>query len=173
MKRLILALTFFSIPLMSMGQAAPKADDPFKALTFLEQNWEANTNGYGGVKSVGTYTFRPELGGHILARRATSDVTCKGPDSFDCAHGDMLYLYQDAPGQPLKAIYFDNEGHVIHYNVSVPIANKVEFLSEAGPGPQFRLTYELIGPLLTGKFQSRMPGQTEWTSYLEWSGPKH
>jgi hypothetical protein len=85
----------------------------------------------------------------------------------------MLYIYQDAPGQPLKAIYFDNEGHVIHYNVSVPIANKVEFLSEAGPGPQFRLTYELIGPLMTGKFQSRMPGQTEWKSYLEWSGPKH
>jgi hypothetical protein len=35
-----------------------------------------------------------------------------------------------------------------------------------------RTTYELIGPLMTGKFQSRMPGQTEWKSYLEWSGIK-
>jgi hypothetical protein len=173
MKPLILALTFFGLPLLATGQAAPKPEDPFKALNFLEQNWEANTNGYGGVKSVGNYTFRPELGGHILARRATSDVACKGPDSFDCEHGDMLYIYQDAPGQPLKAIYFDNEGHVIHYNVSVPASTKVEFLSEASQGPQFRLTYELIGPLMTGKFQSRMPGQTEWKSYLEWSGPKH
>ena len=85
----------------------------------------------------------------------------------------MLYVYEDAPGQALKAIYFDNEGHVIHYNVSTPAAGKVEFLSEASQGPQFRLTYELIGPLMTGKFQMRMPGQTEWKSYLEWSGTKH
>ena len=85
----------------------------------------------------------------------------------------MLYVYAEAPGQTLKAIYFDNEGHVIHYNVSTPTASKVEFLSEASQGPQFRLTYELIGPLMTGKFQTRMPGQTEWKSYLEWGGIKH
>jgi len=175
-KRIILALAIFALPRLTLGQtpgqAAP-APDPFKALSFLEQNWEANTNGYGGVKSTGTYTFRPELGGHILARRPTGGVACKGPDSYDCEHGDMLYIYQDTPGQPLKAIYFDNEGHVIHYNVSVPAPTKVEFLSEAAQGPQFRLTYELIGPLMTGKFQMRMPAQTEWKSYMEWSGMKH
>jgi hypothetical protein len=171
MKLIVIAL-FLALPLMQAGQPAPSTD-PFKTLSFLEQNWEANTNGSGGVKSVGTYTFRRELGGHILARRTTSDVACKGPADFDCGHGDMLYVYAEAPGQTLKAIYFDNEGHVIHYNVSTPTASKVEFLSEASQGPQFRLTYELIGPLMTGKFQTRMPGQTEWKSYLEWSGIKH
>jgi hypothetical protein len=171
MKRLLMAVLIL-LPAMAFGQSGA-APDPFKALSFLEQNWEANTNGYGGVKSTGTYTFRRELGGHILARRSTSDVTCKGPTDFDCGHGDMLYVYQDAPGQPLKAIYFDNEGHVIHYDVTTPGATSVVFLSEADrPGPQFRLSYELKDSVMYGKFQSRMPGQTEWRSYLEWSGAK-
>jgi hypothetical protein len=158
------------------GQSAPApetAPDPFKALSFLEQNWEANTNGFGGIKSVGTYTFRRELGGHVLARRSTSDAACKGPATFDCEHGDLLYVYQEAPGQPLKAIYFDNEGHVIHYDVTTPTATSVVFLSEPSrPGPQFRLTYELKDAQMFGKFQMQMPGQTEWKSYLEWSGGK-
>jgi hypothetical protein len=39
-------------------------------------------------------------------------------------------------------MYFDNEGHVIHYNVSTPDATTVVFLSDAsGAGPQFRLMY--------------------------------
>jgi len=170
-KRFVMTM-LLAIPLAANGQPAP-APDPFKALAFLEQNWEANTQGYGGVKSTGTYTFRRELGGHILARRSTSDAGCKGPAAFDCEHGDMLYVYEEVPGQPLKAIYFDNEGHVIHYDVSVPTATSVVFLSEASrPGPQFRLVYELKGSLLLGKFQGRMPGQSEWKSYLEWSGAK-
>jgi hypothetical protein len=156
------------------GQSAPApAPDPFKALSFLEQNWEANTNGYGGIKSIGTYTFRRELGGHVLARRSTSDVDCKGPATFDCEHGDILYVYEEAPGQPLKAIYFDNEGHVIHYDVTTPTATSVVFLSEPSrPGPKFRLSYELKDAQMFGKFQTQMPGQTEWKSYLEWSGGK-
>jgi hypothetical protein len=82
-------------------------------------------------------------------------------------------VFQNAPGQPLKAIYFDNEGHVIHYDVSTPTPAKVVFLSDTStPGPQFRLTYELKDSVMSGKFQMQMPGQSEWKSYLEWSGPK-
>jgi hypothetical protein len=32
--------------------------------------------------------------------------------------------------------------------------------------------YELKAAVMTGKFQMRMPGQSEWNSYLEWSGGK-
>ena len=63
MKLIVIAL-FLALPLMQAGQPAPSTD-PFKTLSFLEQNWEANTNGSGGVKSVGTYTFRRELGGQF------------------------------------------------------------------------------------------------------------
>ncbi len=143
------------------------------SLTFLEGTWEAKTPATpSGPAASGTYSFRKELSGHILARHGGND-TCKGPADFDCDHHDLLYVFQDAPGQPLKAIYFDNEGHVIHYDVSAPTQTTAVFLSSASaPGPQFRLVYELKDNAMAGKFQMRMPGQPEWKSYLEWSGAK-
>lgn len=149
------------------------ADNPWKPLQFLIGTWEAKTQG-GSAQAAGsgTYTFQPELRNHILARRS-NQAGCKGPAGFDCEHGDLLYVYQDAPGQPYKAIYFDNEGHVIHYDVSTPTPTTAIFLSDVSqPGPQFRLIYELKEATMYGKFQMRMPGQTEFKSYLEWSGPK-
>jgi hypothetical protein len=155
------------------AQIAPKSDDPWTALRFLEGTWDAKTQGQSsGANATGTYTFKKELGGHVLARHSSS-AACKGPPGFDCEHGDLLYIYQDAPGQPLKAIYFDNEGHVIHYSVSTPTPASAIFMSDpSAPGPHFRLMYELKGALMSGKFQMQMPGKTDWASYLEWSGAK-
>ena len=171
MKRLSLAL-LICCSLNLVAQTASPAADPWKPLSFLEGTWEARAQGNGGVTTSGRYTFQRELGGHIMARHSSSDPNCKGPASFDCEHGDLLYVFQDAPGQPLKAIYFDNEGHVIHYDILTPASNSVVFLSEAAPGPHFRLVYELKSSVMTGKFQIQMPGQADWKSYLEWSGPK-
>ena len=161
MKILSALCLFLTLPLLA--QNAPAGSDAFKALEFLQGTWEA--------KASGTYTFKPELGGHIFARHSTSNAGCKGPATFDCEHGDLLYVYEDAPGQPLKAIYFDNEGHVIHYDVSTPDATTAVFVS-SGPGPKFQLVYTLKAGVMAGKFQMQMLGQTEWKSYLEWSGAK-
>jgi len=174
MKMIARILPLLLVALPVTAQSMPSSPtDPWKALSFLQGTWEAKATGGQGISAVGTYTFRSELRDHILARHSTSDAGCQGPASFDCDHGDLLYVYQDAPGQSLKAIYFDNEGHVIHYNVSTPDATTAIFLSDGSqPGPQFRLMYELKGAAMSGKFQMRMPGQTEWKSYLEWSGAK-
>jgi hypothetical protein len=172
MMKKIAAVFLFLLAIPVMRLSAQAGADQWKPLTFLEGTWEAKT-GPGDVQSSGTYTFKPELNGHILARHSTSNAGCKGPATFDCEHGDLLYLYKDAPGQPMKAIYFDNEGHVIHYEVTTPDATTAVFLSDASqPGPQFRLTYELKGAVMTGKFQMHMPGSADWKSYLEWSGGK-
>ena len=153
----------------------PATSDPWKALSFLEGTWEAKTQS-GPAAASGSYTFQLELDKHILARHSTTDPGCKGPATYDCAHSDLLYVYEDAQGQPdkpLKAIYFDNEGHVLHYSVSAPDATTAVFLTDpAAPGPQFKLVYELKGSVMTGKFQMKMPGQADWKSYLEWSGGK-
>ncbi len=146
--------------------------DPWAGLHFLEGTWEARTSGTPGVKASGLYTFQLELNGHIMARHSSSDPDCKGPAEFNCAHGDLLYLYSE-PGAGLKAIYFDNEGHTIHYGVSTPAPGQAVFLSEAAAsGPRFRLTYELKGTVMSGTFQLRMPGASAWQSYLEWVGEK-
>ena len=170
MKTLVLFLLgLLAVPLVA--QAPPAKADPFGALAFLQGSWEAKTSGANGVDSVGVYSFGPELKNHVFARHALSVAGCKGPADFVCQHGYLLYVYQDAPGQPLKAIYMDNEGHVIHYSVSTPEPATAVFLSDASqPGPQFRLVYELKNGVMAGRFQVRMPDGAEWHSYLEWSG---
>jgi len=168
----IFPLALVALPVVAQGTPA-SVTDSWKPLSFLQGSWEAKAIGGQGVSTTGIYTFRSELRGHILARHSTSDPGCKGPASYDCDHSDLLYVYQDATGQPLKAIYFDNEGHVIHYNVSTPDATTAIFLSDdSQPGPQFRLIYELKGAVMWGKFQMHVPGQNEWKSYLEWRGTK-
>jgi hypothetical protein len=168
MKNFIAAVLFFVGGLPAQNPSAP-----WKPFEFLIGTWEAKTiGGSAGAASAGTYTFQTELKDHVLARHS-SNSGCKGPADFDCLHGDLLYVYQDAPGQSYKAIYFDNEGHVIHYEVSIPAPATVVFLSDrAQAGPQYRLSYELKGATMYGKFQMRVPGATEFKSYLEWTGKK-
>ena len=147
--------------------------DQWQALKFLEGTWEAKTQQAASkISASGSYTFREDLDGHILARH-TNTNKCKGPVDYDCDHSDLLYVYEDNAGQRLKAIYFDNEGHVIHYSVSSPAPSSAVFLSDpTSSGPQFRLMYQLKGVVMEGKFQMRMPGKAEWTSYLDWNGAK-
>jgi hypothetical protein len=160
----VVALSLLSIACLS----AQPDSSPLKPLAFLEGTWGAKTE--LGATSSGTYTFAKELAGHILARHSVP-ANCNGPAGFNCDHTDLLFIYPD--GESLKAIYFDNEGHVIHYTVSTPSPTTAVFLSDpSAPGPQFRLVYERKDAVMSGKFQMRMPGQTEWKSYLEWSGPK-
>ena len=171
MKVLCSLLALALMPALAQTTAPPAASS-WASLEFLNGTWTAVAQGDAGAISSGTYTFRLELNRHVLARYSTKDAGCRGPSSFDCEHGDMLYVYEEAPGRKLKAIYFDNEGHVIHYDVTTPTPATAIFLSEPAPGPRFRLEYELKGSIMNGKFQVQIPGQSDWKSYLEWSGPK-
>jgi hypothetical protein len=168
----LLALQGFSASILA--QTPPP--DRWQALNFLLGTWAANVQGgSAGASSNGLYAFELELKRHVLARVYAGPVNCVAPVSqtFDCQHSDLLYIYQEGDGQPFKAIYLDNEGHVIHYDVSTPDATTAVFLSAASAtGPQFRLIYQRKNSTMSGKFQMRMPGQTDWKSYLEWSGEK-
>ena len=164
-----------ALSLLAGGETVSAEVDPWNAVSFLQGTWGAEIRGgAAGARGMSTYTFKAELKHHVISRTSAAPATCKGPEDFDCGHSDLLYIYQEGADQPLKAIYFDNEGHVIHYDVSTPQPSTAIFISEASAsGPQFRLMYQLRNAIMSGEFQMRMPGQTEWKSYLEWSGPKH
>lgn len=169
--RTVMAAVSLMIPLGALAQSAP-SKDAFQRLAFLQGTWEAKTEVPAGVNSNGKYSFALELKNHVMARHTVSVESCKGPDSYDCEHSDLLYIYPEGD-VTLHAIYFDNEGHVIKYDVSTPGPATAVFLSDSSqPGPQFRLVYERKADTMFGKFQMRMPGQSEWKSYLEWSGEK-
>ena len=146
----------------------------FKPLQFLMGTWDAKTQGGSAqASSSGTYSFGFELKDHVLARHTDKNGTCKGPADFNCDHGDLLYIYPEGASRALKAIYFDNEGHVIHYDVFEPAPTMAVFVSDPSlPGPQFRLSYELKGATMQGKFEVRPSGQSDFKTYLEWSGEK-
>lgn len=173
MRGWVIAATLIALNLQGDRALSATAEEPWKALSFLEGTWDARTeSGSAGAQVSGSYTFKPELNHHVLARRS-EQADCKGPKAYDCKHGDLLYVYQDAENQPLKAVYFDSEGHVIHYTLSTPEATTALFVSDPSPsGPQFQLVYQLKDGVMSGKFQMRMPGQADWKSYLEWSGAK-
>jgi hypothetical protein len=162
-----------SKPLTTAAASSPTPSDPFLGVRFLVGSWESKTTGgIAQAKASAGYAFRLELRNHILARHSRSGA-CLAPDDFDCQHSDLLYLYPAQNGGALQAIYLDNEGHVIHYDITTPAPNSVVFLSDpAQPGPQYRLSYELVDGVLSGKFELKMPGQGDFTSYLEWSGKR-
>src|SRR5215469_5540595 len=111
-----LAVILAIITICAAACPAQSSPDPLRPLDFLAGTWQAKaTGGQAGANSTGSYTFQRELNGHVLARHS-SGTGCSGPKDFDCNHGDLLYVYTERGA--LSAIYFDNEGHVIHYAVS-------------------------------------------------------
>lgn len=168
----LVLLIAFGLSAQAPAQTPVKLD-PWTGLRFLLGSWKAKTTGgVAEAQASASYSFRLELRDHVLARHSRSGA-CASPEDFDCQHSDLFYIYPTGNGQTLEAIYFDNEGHVIHYDVSTPKAGTVVFLSNAAqPGPQYRLSYELVNGIMSGEFQLRMPGQTDFTSYLEWSGKR-
>ena len=98
---LLLAASFLS------GQPA----DPWTSLQFLTGEWVGETSASSGACS---FTF--DLQRKVLIRKSYAE-------SSSSRHEDMMVIYFE---KGLKAIYFDNEDHVIHYTVessSIPPCN--------------------------------------------------
>ncbi|MCU1233890.1 MAG: hypothetical protein JWP63_1857 [Candidatus Solibacter sp.] len=146
--------------------------DRFQSLRFLIGEWTGTGGGADTGQGAGAYTFLPELDGKVLVRRSSSDYpTANGRPAIH--HVDVMTVYLEADGKAPEAIYFDNEGHVIHYAIEIDAAGKVaRFVSPVQAGqPRYRLTYrEMAADVDTGQFEVAPPGKPEaFTKYLEWS----
>jgi hypothetical protein len=82
---------------LATAQSMPAGSDPWKAVGFLEGTWDAKTqSGAAGANATGTYTFKKELGGRIMARHSSADG-CKGPADFDVERLGKLEAYSPSP----------------------------------------------------------------------------
>src|SRR5262245_34620473 len=137
-------LALCSLVLLFSGRAdaAHPDPDPWAACRFLMGRWIGEGSGRPG-EAKGEFSFRPDLQGKVLVRRHRADII-PGPDCLPVIHEDLMVIYPAEEGQPLRAIYFDNEVHVIHYSVHPSDDRKtLTFLSEPEPKkPRFRLTYK-------------------------------
>jgi hypothetical protein len=163
----LFAIVFVCNSAVASAQQAAKPAN-WEAWQFLLGEWEGKGGG-GPGQGAGGFTFALDLQKRVLVRRNHSDypATDKQP-AF--SHEDLMVIYQEAD-KSTRAIYFDNEGHVIHYNVEFSTdQNSLVFLSEAGPSaPQFRLTYSKAPRnSLAIKFEIAPPGAPgKFSTYLQ------
>jgi hypothetical protein len=139
----------------------------WKPIEFLFGNWTGQGGGAAVGQGGGDYSFEPQINNSIVIRKSFAEYT-SGPDA-GTRHDDLMIIYADPPASPLRAIYFDSEGHTIRYNVKTPVPNVAVFESDGTqPGPKYRLSYTLRDKSLDGKFEIAPPG-AEFKTYLSWS----
>lgn len=132
--------------------------DPWQ---FLLGEWVGEGGG-GPAQGSGGFTFSSDLQQRILVRRNYANYPAT-TDRPAYAHEDLMLIYQQ-PGAPTRAIYFDNEGHVINYAVTFfQDGDIITFLGEIQPSaPRFRFTYTKLGPGSVGiAFEIAPPGKPE------------
>jgi hypothetical protein len=142
--------------------------DPWAPLNFLVGTWGGQGSGKPGEAISGATTFAFDLGGKILVRRNRAEYPGK-EGGKNVVHEDLMIFYPQEGDPKFRAVYFDNEGHVIRYGVTMP-AGKSSAVFETDPaekGPRFRLIYDLLpdGALST-EFLIAPPGG-DFKSYVK------
>jgi hypothetical protein len=161
----IIALVCVSAQFLSAQQPTPAVN--WSAFKFLVGAWVGEGTGAPG-EGTGGFTFSYDLQNTVLARKNYADYPAtKDRPAF--RHDDLMVVYQE--GGKTRAIYFDNEQHVINYAVTVSSdSNSVVFVSDAVPSaPRFRLTNTKAGAdKITITFEIAPPGKPEsFTRYIE------
>jgi hypothetical protein len=154
------------------GVAWAEAPAALAPLRFLLGEWRAVPSGKPG-EATGSATFASSLRDHVILRFSYAEYPALASrDAF--RHDDLMVIHADASAQ-LRADYWDNEGHIVHYLVQPRGSDEVVFLSEAPASePHYRLTYKLAPDgTLGGRFEISPAGAAEtFITYLTWSSRK-
>jgi hypothetical protein len=134
---LLLVFAFTGFLNTSFSQQNSKLDK----WNWLIGEWKDNSSRQPGQASY-TFTFTFDLDRKIIVRKTNSsqqDITGK----YNFIHQDLMIIYPDQTGKPDKAIYFDNEGHIINYKISFEGKSIVFKNYDIGNNRVYRLTYTL------------------------------
>lgn len=143
----------------------------FDELAWLIGEWtDESRRGDPGVATAGGESWRLQLGGQVLVRTSW----CEYPATADEAafrHDDLLVVFGDLDAQ-LRAVFWDNHGHVIRYTTATIDPDRLGFAFESdssAPGPKQRLHYRADGPhRLAADFNLQLPGAASFSRYLAW-----
>ena len=109
-------------------------------------DWAGEGGGQPG-SATGRTSFRYEAGERAIIRRNHAAVAASAgrPASV---HEDLLTIYAGPKNGEARAVYVDNEDHVIQYTaVWSPDGKTLTFVSDAVAGaPRFRMVYRIQSP---------------------------
>ncbi|MFN8177832.1 MAG: hypothetical protein U0167_07890 [bacterium] len=157
-------------PQAAAPAAIPSPADPLSPLDFLIGDWQGEGGGTPG-RGAGPFTFARSLQDRVIVR--TSSAEYPGTPGRPAAHHDDLMVIYVGEGGEIRADYYDSEGHVIRYGVTITPGKEAVFAGDAlGGTSRFRLTYTLQDDgALKGRFEMGFPDQPSeiYTEYLSWT----
>jgi hypothetical protein len=156
----------YAIVLLSLvALPGQKPADVWAPIEFLLGDWVGEGGGGPGQGS-GEFSFRKDLDGKVTIRKNYAEYPAT-KDRPALRHDDLMIVYPSSGS--LRAIYFDNDGHVINYSLQ-GAADSVVFLSDVAPASQrFRLTYERVSAdAVSLKFEIAPPGKPDaFATYIQ------
>src|ERR1051325_4223618 len=99
--------------------AGAQAKDPWAPLSFLLGNWSGGGSGKPGDVASGSASFSLDLKKNVIIRRNRAEIAARHGDTSKSVHEDLMVIYRQPGDGSLRAVYFDDEGHVINYSVTV------------------------------------------------------
>lgn len=164
--KLLLILALSAILTSASGQLSNMWDK----WNWLTGEWIGEGAGQPGQGS-GTFSFSYDLDKNILVRRSHTEFP-SSDNKPKTVHNDLMIIYPDQSGNPVKAIYFDNEGHTINYSITYSKGTTILTSEKAPNVPVFRLTYtSLETEAVNTKFEMSQDG-VKFSVYLEGKSKK-
>jgi hypothetical protein len=161
---LIIAILGFYMP--CFGQQSSTWDK----WDWLTGDWIGEGSGQP-EQGGGTFSFKLDLDKKILIRKSHSEYP-QAENKPTIIHEDLMIVYVDPTGNQSKAIYFDNEGHIINYTI-IYFDKSITLTSDKILNvPIFRLTYTLLDKeTVNTKFEMSQDGE-RFTTYIEGKSKK-
>jgi hypothetical protein len=150
-----------AVPLMmllAIPTASAQQDTVWVGWHWLIGEWVGEGSGQPGQGS-GSFSLTPDLDGHILVRKGHAEYPAM-EEKPRIVHDDLMIINPAANGLSAKAVYYDNEGHIIEYGI-VQSDTSISFTSSRLPKvPVFRLIYaKRPGGKITVSFQLSQDGE--------------
>lgn len=142
----ILRITVMSLAfiLSSHASNAQQTSNPWSKWDYLLGEWIGDGKGDPG-EAKGWFTIKTDLDKNILVRTNHAEFPAT-KDRPAAVHEDLMIIYAGSDEASAKAIFFDNEKHIINYSVSYNDTENAIILT-SGPqegAPRYRFTYKKI-----------------------------
>lgn len=163
MKTSMITLVIAILGLTSITFA--QQDTTWNKWNWIVGDWVGEGSGTPG-QGIGWFSLQSDLDGKILVRKSHSEYPST-PEKSGIIHNDIMIVYLDESGEPGKAIYFDNEGHIIDYVITYSEKSIVLTSTRISNMPIFRLTYTLLDKeTVNVKFEMSQDGE-KFLTYTE------